>query len=139
MADTIHVDIVSPEGQLYSGEANRVFAPAAEGEIGVAPRHAPLLTTLKAGEVRVQLEGEEELAFYVGGGALEIQPHVVSILADTSARARDLDEAAALQAKARAEEAMRNNQDKIDIAEATAELARAMAQLKAIERLRKRR
>jgi len=139
MADTIHVDIVSPEGQLYSGEANMVFAPAAEGEIGVAPRHAPLLTTLKAGEVRVQLEGEEEQAFYVGGGALEIQPHLVSILADTAARARDLDEAAALEAKARAEEVMRNNKDKIDIAEATAELARAMAQLKTIQRLRKRR
>jgi F-type H+-transporting ATPase subunit epsilon len=139
MADTIHVDIVSPEGQLYSGEANMVFAPAVEGEIGVAPRHAPLLTTLKAGEVRVQVDGEEEHAFYVGGGALEIQPHAVSILADTAARARDLDEAAALEAKARAEEAMRTNKDKIDIAEATAELARAMAQLKAIERLRKRR
>jgi F-type H+-transporting ATPase subunit epsilon len=139
MADTIHVDIVSPEGQLYSGEAHRVFAPAAEGEIGVAPRHAPLLTTLKAGEVRVQVEGEEEHVFYVGGGALEIQPHMVSILADTAARARDLDEAAALEAKARAEEAMRSNKDKIDIAEATAELARAMAQLRAIERLRKRR
>jgi F-type H+-transporting ATPase subunit epsilon len=139
MADTIHVDIVSPEGQLFSGEANMVFAPAVEGEIGVAPRHAPLLTTLKAGEVRVQIEGEDEHSFYVGGGALEIQPHLVSILADTAARARDLDEAAALEAKARAEEAMRTNKDKIDIAEATAELARAMAQLKAIERLRKRR
>jgi F-type H+-transporting ATPase subunit epsilon len=139
MADTIHVDIVSPEGQLYSGEANRVFVPAAEGEIGIAPRHAPLLTTLKAGEVRVQIEGQEEFGFYVGGGALEIQPHVVSILADTAARARDLDEAAALDAKARAEEVVLNNKDKIDIAEATAELARAMAQLKVIERLRKRR
>jgi F-type H+-transporting ATPase subunit epsilon len=139
MASTIHVDIVSPEGQLYSGEANMVFAPAVEGEIGIAPRHAPLLTTLKAGEVRVQIEGEEEHSFYVGGGALEIQPHLVSILADTAARARDLDEAAALEAKARAEEAMRNNKDKIDMAEATAELARAVAQLRAIERLRKRR
>jgi F-type H+-transporting ATPase subunit epsilon len=139
MADTIHVDIVSPEGQLYSGEANMVFAPAVEGEIGIAPRHAPLLTTLKAGEVRVQIEGEEEHSFYVGGGALEIQPHLVSILADTAARARDLDEAAALEAKTRAEEAMRNNKDKIDMAEATAELARAVAQLRAIERLRKRR
>jgi F-type H+-transporting ATPase subunit epsilon len=139
MANTIHVDIVSPEGQLYSGEANMVFAPAVEGEIGVAPRHAPLLTTLKAGEVRVQIEGEEEHSFYVGGGALEIQPHLVSILADTAARARDLDESTALEAKNRAEEAMRNNKDKIDMAEATAELARAVAQLRAIERLRKRR
>jgi F-type H+-transporting ATPase subunit epsilon len=139
MANTIHVDIVSPEGQLFSGEATMVFAPAVNGEIGVAPRHAPLLTTLKPGEVRVQVEGEEEHLFYVGGGALEIQPHLVSILADTAARARDLDEAAALQAKAQAEEAMRTNKDKIDMAEATAELARAVAQLRAIQRLRKKR
>jgi F-type H+-transporting ATPase subunit epsilon len=139
MADTIHVDIVSPEGQLYSGEANMVFAPASEGEIGIAPRHAPLLTTLKAGEVRVQVQGAEERSFYVGGGALEIQPHLVSILADTAARGRDLDEAAALQAKAQAEESMRNNKEKVHIAEATAELARAVAQLRVIERLRKRR
>jgi F-type H+-transporting ATPase subunit epsilon len=139
MAHTIHVDIVSPEGQLFSGEASMVFVPAVNGEIGVAPRHAPLLTTLKPGEVRVQVEGEEEQFFYVGGGALEIQPHAVSILADTAARARDLDEAAALHAKTQAEEAMRTNKDKVDIAEATAELARAVAQLKAIERLRKRR
>ena len=139
MAHTIHVDIVSPEGQLYSGEASMVFAPAVNGEIGIAPRHAPLLTTLKPGEVRVQVEGEEEHLFYVGGGALEIQPHGVSILADTAARARDLDEAAALHAKAQAEEAMRTNTHKIHIAEATAELARAVAQLRTIERLRKRR
>ena len=116
-----------------------VFAPAVNGEIGVAPRHAPLLTTLKPGEVRVQVQGEEEHLFYVGGGALEIQPHAVSILADTAVRARDLDEAAAQHAKAQAEEAMRTNKDKIDIAEATAELARAVAQLRTIERLRKRR
>ena len=116
-----------------------VFAPAVNGDIGIAPRHAPLLTTLRAGEVRVQAEGKEEQSFYVGGGALEIQPHLVSILADTAARAHDLDEAAALEAKARAEEAVRSNKDRIDIAEAQAELARAMAQLRAIERLRKKR
>jgi F-type H+-transporting ATPase subunit epsilon len=139
MANTIHVDIVSPEGELYSGEANMVFAPAANGDIGIAPRHAPLLTTLRPGEVRVQLQGEEEHVFYVGGGALEIQPHLVSILADTAERARDLDEAAAVQAKQRAEEAVRDNKDKIDIAEAQAELARAVAQLRAIDRLRKKR
>ena len=139
MANTIHVDIVSPEGSLYSGEANMVFAPAVNGDIGIAPRHAPLLTTLKAGEVRVQVQGEEEHVFYVGGGALEIQPHLVSILADTADRARDLDESAALAAKARAEEAVRGHKDKIDIAEAQAELARAVAQLRAIERLRKKR
>jgi F-type H+-transporting ATPase subunit epsilon len=139
MAGTIHVDIVSPEGQLFAGEANMVFAPAIEGEIGIAPRHAPLLTTLSAGVVRVQVEGEEEHTFYVGGGALEIQPHRVSVLADTAARAHDLDEAAAQAAKQRAEEAVRGQKDKIDIAEAQAELARAVAQLRAIERLRKKR
>jgi F-type H+-transporting ATPase subunit epsilon len=139
MAGTIHVDIVSPEGQLFAGEATMVFAPAALGEIGIAPRHAPLLTTLSAGVVRVQVEGQEEHTFYVGGGALEVQPHKVSVLADTAARARDLDEAAAQAAKARAEEAVRGRTDRIDIAEAQAELARAMAQLKAIGQLRKKR
>ncbi len=139
MADTIHVDIVSAEGQIFSGEATMVFAPGSRGELGIAPRHAPLLTTLKAGEVRVQSEGHEEQSFYVGGGSLEIQPNVVTVLADTAARARDLDEAAALAAKQRAEDAMRERGDKRDIAEAQAELARAMAQLRAIERLRKKR
>jgi F-type H+-transporting ATPase subunit epsilon len=139
MANTIHVDIVSPEGQLYSGEASMVFAPAMNGDIGIAPRHAPLLTLLKAGEVRVQVAGEEEHVFWVGGGALEIQPKVVSILADTAARARDLDEAQAQAAKQRAEDVMRSNADKIDMAEAQAELARAVAQLRAIDRLRKKR
>ena len=139
MANTIHVDIVSAEGQIFSGEATMVFVPGSQGELGIAPRHAPLLTTLKAGEVRVQSEGHEEQSFYVGGGALEIQPHQVTVLADTAARARDLDEAAALAAKQRAEDAVRERTDKVDIAEAQAELARAVAQLRAIERLRKRR
>ena len=139
MAHTIHVDIVSAEGQIFSGEANMVFVPGSQGELGIAPRHAPLLTTLKAGEVRVQSEGAEEQSFYVGGGSLEIQPNLVTVLADTAARARDLDEAAALAAKQRAEDAVRQRTDKIDIAEAQAELARAVAQLRAIERLRKKR
>ena len=139
MAHTIHVDIVSAEGEIFSGEATMVFVPGSQGELGIAPRHAPLLTTLKAGEVRVQAEGQEEHSFYVGGGALEVQPHLVTVLADTAARARDLDEAAAQEAKQRAEEAMRSRSDKMDIAEAQAELARAVAQLRAIERLRKKR
>ncbi len=137
MAHTIHIDIVSAEGELHSGEATMVFAPASGGEIGIAPRHAPLLTTLKPGEVRVQTEGGEELLFWVGGGVLEIQPHKVTVLADTAARAKDLDEAAVLAAKQRAEEALRDRAGAIDIAEAQAELARAAAQLRAIEKLRK--
>jgi F-type H+-transporting ATPase subunit epsilon len=139
MAHTIHVDIVSAEGQIFSGDASMVFAPGSQGELGIAPRHAPLLTTLKAGEVRVQSEGQEEQVFYVGGGSLEVQPHLVTVLADTAARARDLDEAAAQAAKQRAEEAVRGRVDKMEIAEAQAELARAVAQLRAIERLRKKR
>lgn len=134
---TIHVDIVSAEGQIFSGEAAMVFAPAAMGEIGIAPRHAPLLTTLKPGEVRVQMPSGEEQFFFVGGGAIEIQPHLVTVLADTALRAKDIDEAAALQAKQRAEEALKDRAGKIDVAEAQAELARAVAQIKAIEKLRK--
>jgi F-type H+-transporting ATPase subunit epsilon len=139
MANTIHVDIVSAEGQIFSGEASMVFVPGSQGELGIAPRHAPLLTTLKAGEVRVQSQGHEEQLFYVGGGTLEVQPNLVTILADTAARARDLDEAAASAARQRAEDAMREHSDKVDIAEAQAELLRAVAQLRAIERLRKKR
>ncbi len=134
--NTIHVDIVSAEGEIFAGEATMVFAPASGGEIGIAPRHAPLLTTMKAGEVRVQdLNGEEHL-FWVGGGALEVQPHKVTVLADTAARAKDLDEAAAAAAKQRAEEALRDRVGAMEIAEAQAELARAAAQLRAIEKLR---
>jgi F-type H+-transporting ATPase subunit epsilon len=139
MAHTIHVDIVSAEGQMFSGGASMVFVPGTLGELGIAPRHAPLLTTLKPGEVRVQVEGQEEQVFYGGGGALEVQPNAVTVLADTAVRARDLDEAEALAAKQRAEEAVRGRTDKMEIAEAQAELARAVAQLRAIERLRKRR
>ena len=137
MANTIHIDIVSAEGEVYSGEATMVFAPAAGGEIGIAPRHAPLLTALKPGEVRVQTPAGEELLFWVGGGGIEVQPHKVTILADTAARAKDLDEAAALAAKQKAEEALRDRVGAMEVAEAQAELARAAAQLRAIERLRK--
>jgi F-type H+-transporting ATPase subunit epsilon len=134
---TIHVDIVSAEGEIFSGEAAMVFAPAMLGDIGIAPRHAPLLTMLKPGEVRVQTPGGEEQLFYVSGGAIEVQPHVVTVLADTAMRAMDIDEAAALQAKQRAEEALAGRTDKMEVAEAQAELARAAAQLKALEKLRK--
>ncbi len=135
--NTIHVDIVSAEGEIFSGPAKMVFAPGSQGELGIAPRHAPLLTLLRAGEVRVQPPEGDEQAFYVGGGVLEVQPRKITVLADTAARAKDLDEAAALAAKQRAEEALKDSSDKISQAEALAELARAAAQLKLIERLRK--
>ena len=136
MANTIHIDIVSAEGEIFAGEATMVFAPASGGEIGIAPRHAPLLTAMKPGEVRVQTPAGEELLFWVGGGGIEVQPHKVTILADTAARAKDLDEVAALAAKQKAEEALRDRVGAMEVAEAQAELARAAAQLRAIEKLR---
>ena len=135
---TIHVDIVSAEGEIFAGEAEMVFVPAKEGELGITPRHAPLLTLIKAGEVRVKT-ADGETSVYVGGGALEVQPHKITVLADTALRAHDLDEAAALAAKQRAEEALANSEDKIDQAHALAELAQAAAQLKLLEKLRKTR
>jgi F-type H+-transporting ATPase subunit epsilon len=135
--DTIQVDIVSAEGQIFSGPASMVFLPASEGEIGVAPRHAPLLSLLKAGEVRVRTPEGEEHWFYVGGGALEVQPKKVTVLADTAARAKDLDEAAAAAARQRAESVLSGQIDKLTQAQAQAELAQAIAQLKMIEKLRK--
>jgi F-type H+-transporting ATPase subunit epsilon len=135
--NTIQVDIVSAEGELYSGPAAVVFAPAQEGDLGIYPHHAPLLTLLKAGEVRVQMPDGVEHFYFVGGGALEVQPHKVTVLADTALRAKDIDEAAALAAKQRAEDALRDRSGHITLAEAQAELARAIAQLKVIQRLRK--
>ncbi len=134
---TLQVDIVSAEGEIFSGAAVMVFAPVSQGDIGVAPRHAPLLSTLKPGEVRVQTPDGEEHFFFVGGGAIEVQPHTVTVLADTALRAKDIDEAAALAAKQRAEEALKERPGHITQAEALAELARAAAQLKIIARLRK--
>jgi F-type H+-transporting ATPase subunit epsilon len=138
MTMTLHVDIVSAEKSIFSGTAEMVFAPAIMGEVGILPRHAPLLTRLKPGEVRVKLPGGEEEFFYVSGGILEIQPHVVTVLADTASRAHDLDEAAALEAKQRAEEALKNQKGEIDYARAQAELAEAVAQLSALKRLKKK-
>ncbi len=133
----IQVDIVSAEGEIFAGEADMVFAPASEGEVGIAPRHAPLLTKLRPGEVRVHNAGEEERAYYVSGGMLEVQPHKVMVLADTALRARDIDEAAALEAKRQAEEALVSQQAEIDYAQVQAELAEAVAKLRALERLRR--
>jgi F-type H+-transporting ATPase subunit epsilon len=134
---TIQVDIVSAEGEIFSGPATMVFAPASEGDLGIAPRHAPLLTLLKAGEVRVQTTDGQQQSFFVGGGALEVQPNKVTVLADTAMRAHDIDEAAAIAAKQRAEEALRDKSGRITEAEALAELSRAAAMLKMVEKLRK--
>jgi F-type H+-transporting ATPase subunit epsilon len=136
MAMTIHVDIVSAEKEIFSGLAEAVFASAVMGEVGIYPRHTPMLTRLKPGEVRVLVNGKEE-QFYVSGGMLEVQPHVVTVLADTAMRATDVDEAAALEAKADAERALKDSDAKMDAAEAQAKLAEAMAQLRSIERMRK--
>jgi F-type H+-transporting ATPase subunit epsilon len=136
MAMTIHVDIVSAESEIFSGQAEAVFASAIMGEVGIYPRHTPLLTRLKAGEVRVLNNGKEE-HFYVSGGMLEVQPHVVTVLADTALRAGDVDEAAAIEAKEAAERALKDKSAERDMAEVQKELAEAVAQLRAIERLRK--
>ena len=138
MAMTIHVDIVSAEGEIFSGLAEMVYAPAVMGEVGIAPRHTPLVTQLKPGEVRVDTGGGKDMQhFYVSGGILEVQPHVVTVLADTAIRAADLDEAAAQEAKRRAEDAMADRSAEFEYAKAQAELAEAVAQLRAIERIRK--
>jgi F-type H+-transporting ATPase subunit epsilon len=133
---TIQVDIVSAEGEIFSGPATMVFAPASEGDLGIYPRHAPLLTLLKAGEVRVQPPEGPQQSFFVGGGALEVQPNKVTVLADTAIRAHDIDEAAALAAKQRAEDALRDRPGNLTQAEALAELARAAALLKFAQKLR---
>lgn len=136
---TIHVDIVSAESSIFSGNAKMVFAPAEMGEVGIAPRHSPMLTRLKAGEVRVHTGEGEELEFFVSGGMLEVQPHLVTVLADTALRARDIDEAAALKAKQEAEEALADRKDDIDMARAQAELAEAVARLQFIDKIKRRR
>jgi len=138
MVMTVHVDIVSAEAAIFSGLATIVFAPGVMGELGIMPRHAPLLTKIKPGEVRIRTEDGSEEYFYVSGGMLEIQPHGVTILADTAARAKDLDEAAAQAAKQRAEQALKDKKGDIDLAQAEAELAEAIAQIKAIQSLRKK-
>lgn len=139
MASTIHVDVVSAEQAIFSGEAEFVALPGEAGELGIYPRHTPLITRIKPGTVRIKVAGQdrEELVF-VAGGVLEVQPSVVTVLADTAIRGGDLDEAKALEAKKRAEEAMQNQTSKLEIAKAQAELAEAVAQIQAIQRLRKK-
>jgi len=136
MAMTTHVDIVSAEEEIFSGTAEMVYAPAEMGEVGIAPRHTQMITRLKPGEVRLQT-GDEIQSFYVSGGILEVQPHVVTVLADTAIRAHDLDEAQAIKAKEKAEQALKDKTSDLEYAKASAELAEAAAQLRAIEKLRK--
>jgi len=137
MTTTIRCDIVSAEAEIFHGTATLVIASGEMGELGIAPRHAPLITRLKPGYVRVIAEGGEEQFFYVSGGILEVQPQVVTVLADTAVRAKDLDEVAALRAKEEAQRKLGDRTDTIEIAQAQAELAQALAQIQAIERLRK--
>jgi F-type H+-transporting ATPase subunit epsilon len=137
MASTIRCDIVSAEEEIFHGEASLVVATGEEGELGIAPRHAALITRLKPGQVRVHLPNGEEQFFYVSGGILEVQPSVVTVLADTALRAKDLDEAAARRAKEEAERALANRTDALEVAQAQGQLAQAVAQLQALERLRR--
>lgn len=138
MANTIHVDVVSAEAQIFSGEATFVALPGEAGELGIYPKHTPLITRIRPGAVRIEkLDGSEEFVF-VAGGILEVQPNGVTVLADTAIRGGDLDEAKALAAKQQAEELMQSQDTKIDYAQAQAELASAIAQLAAIQRLRSR-
>ena len=138
MAMTVHVDIVSAEKEIFSGTANMVHASGVMGDLGIMPRHQPLLTKLKPGEVRVERADGEEEHYYVSGGMLEVQPHHITVLADTAIRAQDIDEAAAIQAKERAEQALKDRQGEIDIAQAERGLAEAMAQIQAIQKLRRK-
>nr|VFJ67297.1 MAG: ATP synthase F1 subcomplex epsilon subunit [Candidatus Kentron sp. FW] len=137
MAMVIHLDIVSAEREIFSGVAEMVCAPADMGEVGITPRHAPLITRLKPGEVRVYLPNGGKESFYVSGGILEVQPHVITVLSDTASRAHDIDEASALAAKEQAEQAMKNHTSEIEYAAAEASLAEASAQLALLKRIKK--
>jgi len=137
MAMTVHVDIVSAEANIYSGMAEMIIAPAVQGEVGILPLHAQYITQLSEGAVRLKLGNDKEESFYVSGGFLEVQPHVVTILSDTALRAHDIDEKAALEAKQNAEKLLSDKQADFEYARAEAELAAAMLQLRALAKLRK--
>jgi len=139
MAMTMHLDIVSAENEIFSGRAEIVVAPAIMGEVGIHARHTPMLTPLKPGEVKITKQGGEEEFIYVSGGMMEVQPSTVTILSDTAVRAQDLDEAAAMEAKQAAEEAIKDREGDMEIAEAQSKLLEAVAQLQMIERFRKKR
>ncbi len=138
MAMTMHLNIVSAENEIFSGTVTQVFAPAEMGEVGIMSRHAPMLSTLKAGVVRAISQDEEEQTFFVSGGILEIQPHVITILSDTALRADDIDESAALEAKAQAEAAMKDKASGMDYAKAKSELLAAVAQIEALKKIRRK-
>ena len=135
---TIRLNIVSAEKELYDGEASLVIAPGEQGELGIKPKHTQLLTRLKPGEIRIVKDGQEEDEIFVSGGFLEVQPDLVTVLADTAIRATDMDEAAALEAKQRAEEAVANHKGSVDLAQVQAELAVAAAQLAFLKKIRRR-
>jgi len=138
MSKTIRCDIVSAHEEIFSGDAAMIFATGLVGELGISPRHAPLITQLKAGPVRVLQPDGEEAFFFVGGGILEVQPHIVTVLADTAVRADDLDKAAAVRAKEEAERELQDRTGEMEVADAQARLAEAIAQLRALEQLRKK-
>jgi F-type H+-transporting ATPase subunit epsilon len=138
MANTVHIDVVSAEASIFSGEAEFVVAPAGAGEVGIYPNHAPMITNIKPGALRIkQSDATEETLIFISGGILEVQPGMITVLADTAVRGHDLDEAKAIAAKEAAMEAMKNRSSDMDYAAAQAELAEAVAQIQAIQRLRK--
>jgi F-type H+-transporting ATPase subunit epsilon len=138
MAMTMHVNIVSAENEIYSGTVTEVYAPAEAGEVGIMPRHTQMLSTLKPGVVRIVTQEGDEQSFYVSGGVLEVQPHIVTVLSDTALRAADIDESAALEAKTRAESAMKDKASDMDYARAKSELIEAVAQIEALKKIRKK-
>ncbi|CAM8399356.1 AtpC F0F1-type ATP synthase, epsilon subunit (mitochondrial delta subunit) [Candidatus Methylopumilus universalis] len=139
MVATVHIDVVSAEESIFSGEAEFIAAPAQMGEVGIYPHHAPMITSIKPGALRIKLaDKNEEQLIYISGGILEVQPGVVTVLADTAIRGHDLDEAQANAAKKAAEEAMKNRSSDVDYAKAQAELAEAIAQIQAIQKLRQK-
>ena len=135
---TMHLDIVSAEEEIFSGNVKNIIAAAMMGEVGIYPKHTPMITPLKPGEVKIITEQDEEMLFFISGGVIEVQPEIVTVLADTAIRGEDLDEAIAEESKNRAEEALADKSDNIDAAKALAELAQAAAQLKMIETIRKK-
>ncbi len=135
---SMHLDIVSAEEEIFSGNVKNVIAAAMMGEVGIYPKHTPMITPLKPGEVKIITDQDEEMLFFISGGVIEVQPDIVTVLADTAIRGEDLDEAKAEESKKRAEEALADKSDNIDAAKALAELAQAAAQLKMIETIRKK-